>query len=145
MCGLPGKLSHCTKWLPVKIPLINVYLWTAFQGMQNTEIKVAIDDKPTRFIQSKQSRFGVLFWRHCPGRKSLRFSEMATEVHVAAKETLQDQSKITEEQPSLSRGSTSIVADVLSKKGLSTATSVNQAMKELSQRTDGLKVREKWA
>ena len=43
-------------------------------------------------------------------------------------------------ESSLPKSSPSIVADVLRKKGLSTATSVNQAMKELSHKTDGLKV-----
>ena len=67
---------------------------------------------------------------------------MATEgeevaVNVPAKT---NESRALEEHSTLPNGSPSIVADVLSKKGLNAATSVNQAMKELSQKTDGLKV-----
>ena len=39
------------------------------------------------------------------------------------------------------KSSPSIIADVLSKKGLSAADAINQAMKDLAQKTDGLKVK----
>ncbi|XP_065072092.1 centromere/kinetochore protein zw10 homolog [Rhopilema esculentum] len=47
--------------------------------------------------------------------------------------------KNMDDQASLMKGSPSIVADVLSKKGLSSATALSQAMKELSDKTDSLK------
>ena len=48
--------------------------------------------------------------------------------------------KNMDDQACLMKGSPSIVADVLSKKGLSSATALSQAMKELSDKTDSLKV-----
>eukprot|EP00112_Aurelia_sp_Birch-Aquarium-sp1_P010014 Seg2160.5 transcript_id=Seg2160.5/GoldUCD/mRNA.D3Y31 product="hypothetical protein" protein_id=Seg2160.5/GoldUCD/D3Y31 len=48
-------------------------------------------------------------------------------------------SKATTEQAIKPKSSPSIVADVLSKKGLSAADAINQAMKDLAQKTDGLK------
>ena len=63
---------------------------------------------------------------------------------MASEEGAVAQNDSVESKPidsSFSKSSQSIVADVLGKKGLSTPTSVNQAMKELSHKTDGLKVR----
>lgn len=70
---------------------------------------------------------------------------MASEIDVAVKEKSPlVESKTLEEQASALKFPASTAADVLSKKGLTTAVSVNQAMKELSQKTDGLKVRPKY-
>ena len=70
-----------------------------------------------------------------------KFYKMASDVdRVVAKEA-PNASDVDPVDASLPKSSPSIVADVLGKKGLSTATSVNQAMKELSLKTDGLKVK----
>ena len=66
---------------------------------------------------------------------------MASDVNRVVAKEVSNASDLSPVESSLPKSSPSIVADVLGKKGLSTATSVNQAMKELSLKTDGLKVK----